>query len=447
MKLFLAFLALLTCPCLPTGAQSVILDSYVQTALQNNLALKQEDFSIQKAIVALDEAKGLYLPQVSFQATYTLAGGGRKIAFPIGDLLNPVYSTLNQLTASNRFPQVPNVSEQFLPNNFHETYLQVVQPLFNPDIYYNFQIKKSLIEVQKAQKEIYAFELKRNVKQAYLQYLQVIQLRQIYNRTETLLKEVLRTNQKLVANDKATSEIIFGTEYELKKLESEAAELEKNRQIAQAYFNFLLNQPVETAITIDSTLNLQPTVELTLPDAETQAIAKRPEFQQIKQVQQTTALSYEMQKASKYPRINLAGQGGFQGFRYTFDNNQDYWLVRFSLQWDIFKGHQNKRKIEQIKIEQDKLALRQEEATQQIRLQVQRAYYEWKATEPVIVANTAALGFAEKNFNLIRKKYEQGTARYIELIDAQTKLMNAQIALSVSKHSAFMKYTFLMDLL
>ncbi|TAE16159.1 MAG: TolC family protein [Bacteroidetes bacterium] len=428
-------------------AQSTILDNYISVALQNNLVLKQEDFSIQKAMLALDEAKGLYLPQASFQATYTLAGGGRKIAFPIGDLLNPVYLTLNQLTASNRFPQIENVSEQFLPNNFHETYLQVVQPIFNKDIYYNLQIKKSLIEVQKAQKDVYAFELKRNVKQAYLQYLQLIQIRKIYARTETLLKEVLRTNQKLVANDKATSEIIFGTEYEIKKLESEMAELEKNRQVAQAYFNFLLNQPVETAIVADTLLNLQPAFELSLPEAENKALASRPEFQQLKQAQNTTSLSLNMQKGNQYPRINLAGQAGFQGFRYTFDNNQDYWLVRVSLQWDIFKGFQNKRKIEQIKIEQDKLSLRQEEIAQQIRLQIQRAYYEWRATEGIINANTSALTFAEKNYNLIRKKYEQGTARYIELIDAQTKLTQAQIALSVSRHSAFMKYTFLNDLL
>jgi outer membrane protein len=446
MKLSLKIL--LYCLAFQTAqGQSTILDNYLQTAYQNNLALKQEDFSIQKAIVALDEAKGLYMPHISFQATYTLAGGGRRIAFPVGDLLNPVYATLNQMTASNRFPQIANVSEQFLPNNFHETYLQVIQPLFNRDIYYNFQIKKSLIEVQKAQKEVYAFELKRNVKQAYLQYLQIVQLRQIYARAETLLKEVLRTNQKLVAHDKATSEIVFGTEYEIKKLESEMAELEKNRQVSQAYFNFLLNQPVETNIIVDTLMNFQPLLNLSLQEAETQALSKRPEFQQLKQVQTTNNLALEMQKNAKYPRINLAGQGGFQGFRYTFDSNQDYWLVRLSLQWDIFKGFQNKRKIEQIKIEQDKLALRQEEASQQIRFQIQRAYYEWKATEPVIEANTAALSFAEKNFNLIRKKYEQGTARYIELIDAQTKLMQAQITLSVAKHGAFMKYTFLMDLM
>ncbi len=427
-------------------AQSQIMENYIQTALQNNLVLKQEDFSIRKAMYALEEARSLYMPSVSFQATYTLAGGGRKIDFPIGDLLNPVYNTLNKLTASDNFPQVANLSLQFLPNNFHETYLQVVQSVFNRDIYYNHQIKKSLIEVQKAQKEVYAFEIKRNVKQAYLQYLQVIEVKKIYVRTESLLKEVLRTNQKLVANDKATSEIIFGTEYEIKKLESDMAEMEKNRQVAQSYFNFLLNEPVETPIIVDTLLNLQPNFALTLTEAEEKALATRPEFKQIKTAQTTNNFALEMQKNGKYPKINVVGQAGFQGFRYSFDNNQNYWLLRASLQWDIFKGLQNKRKIEQIKVDQDKLTLKQQEVSQQIRLQVQRAYYEWKAMEAVIIANTAALVFAEKNFNLIRKKYEQGTARYIERMDAQTKLLQAQIALTISQHNALLKHTFLESL-
>ena len=50
-----------------------------------------------------------------------LAAGGRAIDFPIGDLLNPVYSTLNALTQTNQFPQVENESITFLPHNFQET--------------------------------------------------------------------------------------------------------------------------------------------------------------------------------------------------------------------------------------------------------------------------------------------------------------------------------------
>lgn len=70
----------------------------------------------------------------------------------MGDLLNPVYATLNQLTGTSSFPQIANVNEQFLPNNFHETKLRVIQPLFNPEIYFNYKAQKELTTVQQAQK-------------------------------------------------------------------------------------------------------------------------------------------------------------------------------------------------------------------------------------------------------------------------------------------------------
>ncbi len=69
--------------------------------------------------------------------------GGRTQDIPIGDLLNNVYSTLNQLTGQSKFPQVNNQSIQFLPNDFHDTRVEVVVPVVNTDLYYNRAIKKN----------------------------------------------------------------------------------------------------------------------------------------------------------------------------------------------------------------------------------------------------------------------------------------------------------------
>src|ERR1044071_8610296 len=103
-----------------------ILQAYIDEGLKSNLQLKQEQLNYDKSVEGLNVARSLFLPQVAVNASYTLASGGRKIDFPIGDLLNPVYSTLNQLTDSQQFPQLPNQSIQFLPNNFHDTKLRVI---------------------------------------------------------------------------------------------------------------------------------------------------------------------------------------------------------------------------------------------------------------------------------------------------------------------------------
>jgi outer membrane protein TolC len=104
-----------------TSAQvsSQILENYIQTGLSHNLALQQQQIDWQRSLEAVRQAKSLFYPVAQFNATYTRAAGGRRIDFPIGDLLNPVHSTLNQLTQSNQFPVLANQQIQFLPDDFH----------------------------------------------------------------------------------------------------------------------------------------------------------------------------------------------------------------------------------------------------------------------------------------------------------------------------------------
>jgi len=421
-------------------AQNSILDNYIIEGTENNLALQQEDIEISRSLLSLKEAKTLFYPQVSFNATYTLAAGGRTIDIPVGDLLNPVYSTLNQVTQTNNFPTIPNVSEQFLPNNFHETYFRVIQPLLNTNIRYNYKAQEALVKLQEIKKEVYATELKKEIKVGYFTYLQTLEALSIYEQTLDLLKEVKRVNEKLVKNDKATPEVIYSAEYEIAKIEQEISNAEKNRQLSQAYFNFLLNKSLDSEIQVDSTL-LQQTIDSlqNLTDLQNQALNQRIEFQQLEQATVASNLQIDLYDARKYPEINLIADAGFQGFEYKFNNEQDYVFMQVALRWDLYKGKQNKVKLQQSRIEVDKISLQIEQVKQQIQLQVQQAYYELEASVQAIETAQKALRSSQQNFYLTNKKYEQGQALFIEVLDTQTKYLNAQISLSIAKYDYLIK--------
>ena len=68
---------------------SALMEGYVQEGLQNNLALKQEGLEISRVTESLNQARALFYPRVAFNPTYSLAAGGRRLEFPVGDLLNP----------------------------------------------------------------------------------------------------------------------------------------------------------------------------------------------------------------------------------------------------------------------------------------------------------------------------------------------------------------------
>lgn len=420
--------------------QTEILDNYVKQGIEHNLMLKSELLDVEKSLKALEQSKALFRPQVSFETSYTLAKGGRSIEFPIGDLLNPVYSTLNQLSGTDQFPMVSNESIQFLPHNFHETKVRIIQPLFNTDIYYGYKAQEELVSVQQAKKQVYEKELTKEIKKAYFQYLQTHKVNTIYTDTKALLEEVLRVNKSLVANDKATKEVIYGAEYEISKIDQELVNAEKNEHLAKAYFNFLLNRDLEEAIQIDEQLLVSIAVSSSdLTALESDAIGQRSEFKQLQSAMNAQEQVVMMNKRKAMPNVAVVGDLGYQGFGYKFDSSQDFALVQFSLKWDLYKGGANKSGYQQAMIEKSKLKNQYENLEHQIRLQVKEKYYSYHAAQQAVETAGAALRSAESNFKITQRKHKEGVLPSFQLLETQTKYTNARLSLVIAQFDLLVK--------
>src|SRR5437879_3492977 len=85
-------------------AVAAVIDDYVREALRSNLSLRAEGLVLERSLAALDAARAHFLPTLAFDARYTRAEGGRQLELPVGTLLNPVYSTLNQLLVAQGRP-------------------------------------------------------------------------------------------------------------------------------------------------------------------------------------------------------------------------------------------------------------------------------------------------------------------------------------------------------
>ena len=69
-----------------SNISSPVLEFYIQEGLKQNLGLKQERLEILKSYENITQAKANFMPKVTFNPTYSLAAGGRRLEFPIGDL-------------------------------------------------------------------------------------------------------------------------------------------------------------------------------------------------------------------------------------------------------------------------------------------------------------------------------------------------------------------------
>ncbi len=420
-------------------AQSQILDQYVKEGLENNLALQQENQMLEQRLKELVVAKSYYKPEVFFNASYTLADGGRTIDVPIGDALNPVYTTLNELTDSDQFPQLENASEQLFPNKFHDTRIGVKQPLFNTDIYYGYKAKRSLVSVQEAQRDAYKQELTKDIRTSYFNYLKSVELLNIYNSTETLLEELVRVNQALVANHKATKDVVYSAQFELDDLRSKVAEAERSNHLAKSYFNFLLNKDLESEIEIDNVISFELLTIYELSSMQSTAVGNREELNQLDHAILANESLLKLNKGKKIPELSLGFFTGFQGFGYEFDNNQSYYLTQFQLALPIFTGGRNNANIQKAKIQLDKTRTRRQEVEQRIKVQVVDAYRNLEAAQATVKAKEAAFNSAHESFKIIKRKYEENQVILVEYLDARTKYTNSEIALAIARYELLIR--------
>ncbi len=415
------------------GFSQQILSSYVDEALQNNQQLLQEAMRVRSSHEALGEAGGLYLPSVDFMADYTLADGGRSIGFPVGDLFNPVYGTLNQLTESNTFPtDLENVNEQFLPNDFHETKIRVVQPLFNSDIYYNRKAAQQLLKVSEARKAAYEKELIKEVKVAYFNHLQALESVGIYEANATVLEEAERFNQRRFEQGVITRDEVYRISSELADIQADKALAREQVVTSKAYFNFLLDRPVNTDILVDSTLDV---TELEHDISIDQALQQRQELDEVRAAQEAQYHAINLAKGAKLPQVNGVLDLGYQGFGYSFDSEQQYYLVNFSVSWNLFKGFQNQRKVQRQRIELERLESQETQLKKRIALEVTQSYQAFVAANKRYDAAVIKVRSARKSYEITDKRYLEGQALLVEYLDAQSNLLSADLQWSISRYA------------
>jgi len=427
-------------PALSAHAQSQILQTYLEEGIAGNLALKQQNLEIEKALKGIDIARTNYFPQVNFSPSYSVAFGGRKIQIPIGDLLNPVYSTLNKLTDSDAFPQVENASEQLAPMNFHDTKLEIKVPLFNTDIRYNVALQKDLLVTEEAKRKFLEYELRHAMEAAYYQYLQSLEAVQIYENSEKLLESYLRLNQTLVQHEEALKDVLLSSEYELSKVQQEKAVAEKNTRLAQAYFNFLLNRKLEEPVLADTAFFHSLPPKLSLEEYTETAFRNRPEFEQLNAGLKTTQTLLRMQeKNAVLPQVFMGANTGFQGFGYTF-RDQAYMVGQIGLNWPIFHAGEKKIKIQQTRISGEILRTKTEEAKKQVEMQVYRSFHELETALSALGSKERDLARTEKIFQLVNSRYKNGAAIPLEVHKAQNDRLIAQLSHSLGKLEVWLKY-------
>lgn len=414
----------------PLFAQQPVLDGYIREAFQNNKGLKEQNFQLEKSMTALQQAKSLFGPNVALLASYNQSKGGRTIDLPLGDLLNTAYATLNDLTNSKQFPQLKNQSIQLNPENFYDAKFRTTLPLVNAEIYYNKKIRQEQLSQQEAALNVYKRSLVKDIKTAYYQYIQAVQAVNIHQNALLLIKENIRVNESMVKNGIRNNTAVYRAQTEMQKIEADINKAVNDRENAKAYFNFLLNRGLTDNITADSstiTATLQPVFD------NSSGIASREELAQLHRAASALMLNEKMQRSYLVPKVNTFLDLGLQNMNWKFNDQSRYYFWGVNLEWNLFANRGNQHKIKQAELDVQLVRNQTENLESALQLQLRQAINNYNTAVLNHRAAGEQLSFANRYYRDQLKVYREGQLLYIELLDAQNQLTQAQLQQAITQ--------------
>ncbi|MBL7831020.1 MAG: TolC family protein [Saprospiraceae bacterium] len=415
---------------LPFEANSQDFSMPIKKAWETNEQLKSQTFDLQAAMAAYRESKSMFGPSVIFGVQYTLASGGRNIDIPVGDLLNPVYSTLNQLTASNSFPQISNVQEQLIPNNFYDSKLRISQAIFYPDLILNKKAKNESIRLKELEIKAFKRQLTADVMKAYFQCMAAKQAVFIYNTADTLLMEAKRSTQSMINNGVALPSALSRIENQQALIQAQKLEAQSNFSNAKRYYNFLQGNK-------DDAVNFVELEVPGLPGLSTEPFQKREELLQLDQGIKLKTILLDKEKQFYYPKLGVQLDLGSQAFDFGF---KPYALFGLNFEINLYDSKRHSNKKDQINSEILAFEHKKSYAEEQFALQVAASKETLESS--ILQANTFQMRIkaTEKIYNEVLKKYKEGVTNYLELIDAHTQLTQIYLQYNLSKYNSWIRW-------
>ncbi len=435
----------------PRAAGEVIA-ALQRQAERSNLGLANASLEVERSRAALDAARARFFPEVSLNARYTRADGGRQITIPTGQLLNPAYQTLNELLVANggtaRFPMLGDESFPLQLPREQDTRISLRQPLYAPAIPAASAAARAANEAAGLGREAFRRALRRDVAVAYIGWLQASNAVQVVAASEALLAENLRVQRALNEQGKSTRDVVLRAEAEWLAVRQQAEEAANGAGQAQRYLNFLLNRPLDeplerAEVQAGAPASAPAGVPGRVPDGappsdagapaaapapageEALLVARRPELRQLDAAVQAAGSQLRVAQSAWKPTLALGIDAGTEGSDYGLGRGYDYGTASLVLTWTLFDGGARSAAVAQARVARNQLANQREQAAQQLAMELRAAGDNLRTARDSLATAQARAASAQAAFTIAAKRRDAGMASPLEYLDARSALTAA----------------------
>ncbi len=406
-------------------AQTKILNlrDAVTMGIRNSKQLKLRALEIEQALLQEEQAKDALLPSAKISAGYNHAL-----------MLSP---TFYLPSANGNDPQ--KLSLPF-DNTLYQSSLGINQPIFEGNrLRYARQSANLLLQMSRLNAESDKEEVIFTIIQSYINYYTLRQNQKILAQHLEDIENKLAEIKKYEAQGLATKNDVLRFELEASKMKLNAIELENNRQVVNYNLDVLLGLPDGTVIE-EEDVSYKLEINDSFNDFLELALKDRKELAALGYQLKLTDVGIKKTQDEKLPTVSAGGNLYFINPSGNIIPKSGGYLAPFivgiNVGWDISSMYKNKNKLTESKIQKQEVAGRYDIMRDQIRMEVNQSYRQYKQALEKISVLEGAIVQATENERIMESKFRNNLATTTERIDAQSLLYQSRIELELAKSDA-----------
>ncbi len=395
-----------------TQIKKLQLSEAIQLAEANNKTLKESGLNSSIASEKYKQSSAMFMPQVdlSYSALFT------------DNPLNAFGFNLQQgiVTAADFDPS--KLNNPSLTKDFGSK-IEVMQPLINPDLFYQRKAAKKGKEIAELQKmrtsEYVAFQ----VKQTYMELALAYDAKEVIGRALATSAEGLKRAQSFYDEGLIQRTDLLDAQIFNSKLETDLSQATNSIQDISDRLSLVMGTETGIQYTIDKVTETAE-ADFSYNDHRTDFVAMNKAIEAQTMMKQASKMNF-------LPKLNAFGSYQYNDSKFAQFDKGSY-LVGIKLSWNIFNGMRDKRSINISNYEIQRLNSQLSQQKDEAKVELMKSTRALETLTKETVNNQLMVEQAREALRILQDRYSEGLVSTTDLLRSQTQLAQTELALTQS---------------
>ena len=199
-----------------------------------------------------------------------------------------------------------------------------------------------------------------------------------------------------------------------------------NLDLARAQLNTAMGVAADSVFQLTEALAERSLPIPVLQEVEARALTNRPDLKRVESEEAAQRQSISIAKSSFGPHIGAFAGWELDNPTFVGGGGGNNWLGGIEVKFDIFDGGARRAELSRQRAVQERVGAMKQAATDAIRLEVRRAYYDLDASRQQIEVARAAVTQATESLRISRDRYAGGLITITDLLGTEDAARRSQ---------------------